>query len=100
MVYEIISERPIKDFSLVERQLWHDCQRFLGDYGMSKTGLSILPERFNPKTQRGIMRLSHTAQNTLKAALLFVQQIEKEPVIVRSIAVSGTIKKASSYLGG
>ena len=100
MVYEVISEKPIKDFSLIKNKLYNDAKVFLGEYGMSQTSLKILPEKYNMNTQRGIMRMSHTAVNQIKSALLFVQHIEKEPVIVRSIAVSGTIKKASLCLRG
>ena len=100
LVYEIIAEKPIKDFSLIQKQLWHNFHQFVGEWGVAQMGLWILPERFNYKTQRGIMRIKHTAANMAKAALLFVENIDKEPVIVRSVAVSGTIKKAATYLGG
>ena len=56
--------------------------------------------QYNQKTQRGIIKISHTGLDALKAALVFVTHVGGEPAIVRSIVASGSLKKIVPYLNG
>lgn len=100
LVYEVISEKPITYDKPVQEQITIAAQHLLGQYGLSHLQLRFLPEKFQQKTQRGVLRFHHAATASMKTALLFVSHIDKQPVIIRSIAVSGTLRKASLYLRG
>lgn len=100
LVYEIISEKPVAHSKPVQEQITTAAQHLFGLYGLSHLRLRFLPEKFRQKTQRGILRFHHAATAWVKTALLFVSHIDKQPVIVRSISVSGTLRKASLCLRG
>ncbi len=100
LVYEVISEKPITSKKAIQDHITTAAQQLFGQYGLAHLQLRFLPEKYQQKTQRGILRLHHTATEWLKTALLFVSEIDNQPVIVRSIAVSGTLRKASLCLRG
>jgi ribonuclease P/MRP protein subunit POP5 len=101
LAFEIISESKITDVSKVKQAIMDSCLRFLGEFGMAKAGLLILPDKYNPLLQRGLIRVSHKMANELRASLAFVQAIDGQKVIVRSVGLSGILKKAEKkYLQG
>ena len=57
-------------------------------------GIWIIPEKYNPEKQKGLIRVSHRGMDGLKASLALVNQIEQQPVIVRSVGASGILAKA------
>jgi len=94
LVFEIISESKINDFSDVSRQILSSCSRFIGEQGMAKAGIIVMHDRWNQQTQQGIARVNNKYVDNLKASLALIKNINSEKVIVRSKGVSGILKKA------
>ena len=94
LAFEVISKDKINDFSQVSNAILHYSLQFLGVLGAAKAGIIPLANKWNPKLQRGIIKVSHKHVDAVKAALLFADKIDGEEVIFRSIGVSGILKKA------
>jgi len=100
LVFEIISKTNIPNFLIIKSAILESCLRFLGESGVAKAGILVLPDKFNPETQKGIMRISHTMVHEVRASLALIQKIDGQDVIVRSLGLSGILKKAEKkYLG-
>ena len=69
---------------------------FLGQLGLSKSSPLFLKEKC--KNNTFILKVNHNWVDEAISALILIKTIKKKPVLLRSVVVSGTIKKASSYL--
>lgn len=94
LAFEIISKTKIDDFTAVENTIKESVLRFLGESGMAKAGVLFLADKYNKDKQKGIIRVSHKYVNELRASLALIQKINNQDVIVRSIGLSGILKKA------
>ena len=93
LAYEVISKNKFYDTVHVNIAILDAAKEFLGDLGMAKAG--ILPiDKWDGRTQRGIMRLNNKQVDNLKASLIFVKNIDGKDVIIRSVGASGILKKA------
>ena len=100
LVFEIISKDKINP-NKVSESILGSCKDYLGEMGMAKAGLLMLNDKYNQENQRGIIRVSNKMLNNLKAALCFVKEIDNQQVIVKSVGVSGILKKAENkYIAG
>ena len=90
LAFEIISESPIGDFEAVSSSIWTSCLSFLGELECGKAGIMMM--KYN--NQRGLIKVSHKYTKKVRASISLMQQIKGTDVIVRSIGLSGTIKKA------
>ncbi len=68
--------------------------QLFGEIGLSEAGLIFLKDKFNKSTHSGIVKVRHTHVAHLRFALALVRQIDATNVIVRSVGVSGILKKA------
>jgi len=100
LAFEILSKGRVKEFSSVSKAIWQGMLSFNGTKGASQAGIMLLPEKYNALTQRGIISVRNTHVDDLKAGLATIQEIESAPAIVRSIGVSGSLKKATTYTAG
>jgi RNase P/RNase MRP subunit POP5 len=66
----------------------------MGEMGAAKAGIWVLSDKYDTKTQKGIIRVSHKYVNDLKASLALIDKIDGNEVIIRSTKVSGILKKA------
>jgi ribonuclease P/MRP protein subunit POP5 len=98
LVFEIISKKPIKEFSAISKAIWKAVLDLSGVLGASKAGIWLLGDKFNKDTQKGIIKVNHKNADLLKAALCTIKQISGTDVIVRSVGVSGILKKTERYL--
>jgi ribonuclease P/MRP protein subunit POP5 len=96
LVFEIISKNRIKSFPSISRAIWDYSLQFLGEKGVAQAGIWLLPDKYNPQTQRGLVRVNNKYVNDLKSVLTLIDQIENKEVIVRSVGVSGILKKAET----
>ncbi len=69
---------------------------FLGQLGLSKASPQFLPEKC--KNNRFIVKVNHDYVDECLSALMLIKKIKKKSVIIRSVAVSGILDKASSQL--
>jgi RNase P/RNase MRP subunit POP5 len=97
LAFEIISKSKIKAFSEVSKAIWTSTLSFAGTKGAARMGIWAFPEKYNPEKQKGIIRVSHTSLDDLKASLALINEIEQQPVIVRSIGASGILAKTEKY---
>ena len=96
LVFEIVSETKIDDLNKITEAILNSCHKYLGEMGMAKSGLLILNDKYNKEKQRGIIRVNNKMLDNLKAALCFIKEIDNKQVIVKSVGVSGILKKAQS----
>ena len=101
LAFEIISKSKITAFSEVSKAIWGSTLSFAGTKGAAKMGIWVLAEKYNTMKQKGLIRVEHKGMDELKASLSLINQIEQQPVIVRSIGASGILAKAEKkYIGG
>lgn len=94
LAFEIISESKISDIKAVSTEMLKAIGSFLGSMQAGKAGLKLIQELWSPERQRGIIKVGHKYVEQLKAALALIKDISGQKVIVRSVGLSGTIKKA------
>ncbi|HLF54237.1 MAG TPA: Rpp14/Pop5 family protein [Candidatus Nanoarchaeia archaeon] len=94
LAFEIVSKSKIKSFSEAAKAIWASTLAFAGTKETARMGLMVLPETFNKDKQRGLIKIGHKNVEELKASLALINQIEQQPVIVRTIGVSGILAKA------
>jgi ribonuclease P/MRP protein subunit POP5 len=100
LAFEILSKSKIKDAESVSKAIWQGMLSFGGTKGASQAGIMILSEKYNPENQRGIVKVNNKQVDTLKASLTLIQEVDAIPATVRSIGVSGSLKKATNYMAG
>jgi len=100
LAFEVLSKNKIKSYSSVSKAVWQGMLSFNGTRGAAQAGMLLMPEKYNDKMQRGMIRVNHKAVDALKGSLVLVQDIDNTPSIVRSLGVSGSLKKATTYIAG
>jgi len=93
LAFEVIAPRKIQDFKLVLQKIEQSSLEFLGKSGFEKAGL-IGIDKWNNTLQRGLFRVNHKHVDDLRASLTLIKEINDQNVIVRSVGVSGILKKA------
>ena len=94
LAYEVISKNKFNDAISVNKAIYDAANGFLGTLGMAKAGILAIDDKWNDKTQRGIIRVNNKHVNELKASLIFVKNIQGNEAIVKSVGASGILKKA------
>ena len=91
LVFEVISKSK-ENFKQVSDTINNAILSFLGQLGVGKAGINILEDKWNYDKQRGVIRVNNKNIDALKTSLMFV----KDDMIVRSLGVSGILKKAEN----
>ncbi|MFP4112198.1 MAG: Rpp14/Pop5 family protein [Candidatus Woesearchaeota archaeon] len=94
LVYEVISESDIGDVYRISDSIKNSMKSYIGEKDLGKAGLYFLNHKFNRKLNRGIVRVENNHIDNLRSSLALVEKIDEDPVIVRSVGVSGILKKA------
>lgn len=94
LVFEVISKNGVKSFSSVSNTIWQKTKELIGEIGIAKSGIWLLPDKWNEKTQQGVIKVSHKYTDHVKASLATIKEIEGKKVIVKSVGLSGILKKA------
>ena len=68
----------------------------LGIFGSAKAG--IIPVSFDKKTMKGIIRVNHKMVDEIRANFTFISKIGNQKVVLRTLGVSGILKKAKLFL--
>ncbi len=99
IVFEIISEKPI-DYDEFKKTVWFTSLSLLGEMTTSECNIKFINDLYNPKTQQGVIRCTHSMVEYVRAALIMIKSIGDVSVIVRVLGVTGTIDAAKrKYLG-
>ena len=96
LVFEVISKEKVKDIDAVSSAILQASLQFLGQFGAAKAGIVVLNNKWDAEKQRGIMKVSHKHVDDVKASLVFAKKIENKDAIIRSLGVSGILKKAEN----
>ncbi|MFH0700874.1 MAG: Rpp14/Pop5 family protein [Candidatus Woesearchaeota archaeon] len=98
VVFEIIAE---KKFSLSEIKEFVEGRMFSfwGELGMARAAPIFIEEKFNPEKQKFVVKVGHKYVDELKAALALGKSIKNSPIIIKSVTVSGILKKAGARMG-
>lgn len=96
LVFKVISEKGIDNINSIKESIFLSYNNLFGEIGMAKAGLLMLNDKYNKELKRGIIKVNNKMLNNLKASICFIKTIEKQNVIVKSIGVSGILKKAES----
>ena len=93
VVFEVISKKRITTANLA-KTLHLSLLQYSGLKGAAKAGFMFLHNKYDPETQKGIIRVNHDAVDDLKAALALTDKVENEEVICQTKGVSGILQKA------
>ena len=96
LVFEVISQEKVSDFSAVSEIITRCSLHFMGQLDAARAGVMALGNKWDTNLQRGIVRVGHKHVDDLKSALVFAHKIGDKEVIIRSLGVSGILKKAEN----
>jgi len=99
LVFQVVSKEKMP-FSDISNGIWHSVLNFLGELGTAESEVWVIKNSWDEEKQLGIIRCEHTAVEKIRTALALVQRIGDQPVIVRVLGVSGTIKSAKKKFFG
>ncbi len=94
LAFEVLSRSKISSFEAVANAVWGRTLEFIGELGAARAGICVIADRYDPQKQRGIIKVSHTHIDELRAALTMITTIQNQEAIVRSLGASGILKKA------
>lgn len=97
VAFEIISEQKFT-FLDAAKAITNSILDTCGTINAASMGVNIISDTY--KSNKGLIRVSHTGVDFLKASLCFCTQINSTPVIVRSLGISGILNKAQTYTQG
>jgi ribonuclease P/MRP protein subunit POP5 len=91
---EIVSKDSKFTADEVSKAVIKGAKEYLGVRGAAKAGLIFLSEKYDASKSRGIIRVSNPAVDDLKMALMSIRSIAGKDIIIRTLGVSGILKKA------
>ena len=95
VVFEIISKdnHSVND---VSQAIKNKIKEFLGIKESGKAGIMFINNLWQDKTQKGVIRVNSKYVDDIRACFATLKEINCSGVLVRSLGVSGTIKKANA----
>jgi ribonuclease P/MRP protein subunit POP5 len=94
IAFEVISENIISDFNSVSNTIQGSVHEFIGRLGEEEAGMIFINDKWNEVKQRGLVRVNNKYTDHIRASLALIKDINGQKVIVRSLGVSGILKKA------
>ena len=98
VAFEVLSEDNNTDLNKINAAISESFMELYGNLGMAGAGLMFLNEKYNPQLNRGVVKVGHYYVNNLKSALAMIREIDHNKVIIRSLGVSGVLRKTANYL--
>jgi len=93
LAYEAISAHKFNGAIEINKAIIDAAEEFLGSLGMAKAGILAVNDKWDIKSQRGIIRVNNKHLDNLRASLIFADKIGNDDVIIRSVGASGILKK-------
>jgi ribonuclease P/MRP protein subunit POP5 len=93
MALEILSRGKIKELPIKEIQ--ESMLQLKGEIGLGNAGLIFLKNKWKTEIQRGILKVNNLSVDDLKASITMINKAEGKEIIVKSVGISGTLKKAT-----
>lgn len=101
LAYEIISEHRISNFNDISTSFWDSIIENMGSIGAADAGIMLLDDTYKSDIQKGLIRVGHKKVDDLRYSLMNITEIAGHDSIVRSVGISGILKKAKDkYLEG
>lgn len=102
LAFEVVSPKPIDDFSRISASIGSATQGYLGQLECAKAGIMLLKDSYDKKRQKAIIRVSNKYLDKMRAVLALVKEVDGQNVILRSTGVSGMLTKTKKeyVLGG
>ena len=94
LAFEVVSKARIRDFATLKTAILTSLSSFLGVFNMAKAGTILLEDTWDRKKQRGLIRVNHRYVDDVKFALMRIDKIKRQSIIIRRLGVSGILKKA------
>ncbi|MCW3997195.1 MAG: Rpp14/Pop5 family protein, partial [Candidatus Bathyarchaeota archaeon] len=70
--------------------IWSTIAKLYGEYGASKTNMSLID--YNPEIKQAIIRTNLLSLNLVRSSIATITSIKGEQVTLHVISISGTIK--------
>jgi RNase P/RNase MRP subunit POP5 len=67
-----------------------------GEFGLAGANIAMLHDKWKAEKQKGIIKVNHRYAHQLKTSLLFINRIRNNDAIIKSIGMSGILKKAQA----
>ena len=99
LAFEVLSDKPVAGAD-VQQAIIAEAHALIGDLGMAEAGVWFIDEKWDAAKQRGMLRVTDTHCDKLKAVLTLIDSIRNQEVLVRSLAASGMIGKAERRIAG
>ncbi|MFH1591692.1 MAG: Rpp14/Pop5 family protein [archaeon] len=94
LAFEAITHGSVSDHRSVYQAIEDSVLRLTGSRGLASAGLIPMDDSWQQKGQRGLVRVAHTSIDLLKAAMTTITKIDGKDAVVRSLGMSGILKKA------
>lgn len=91
-MYEVKADKGLR-FEEVKQELERTMLEFLGELGYGRAGVMVMD---NWQDNKGIIRTETKSVDSVKTALTMLQRVGDQKVMVKTIGVSGILKKAKS----
>ena len=91
IVYEIDTDDSLNMFE-IQKDLLNQISKLLGVFHLAEAG--ILPIKVDDKTKRGIIKVNHKFVDRIKACFVMIKELNNKEIIIKSLGVSGILKKA------
>ena len=95
LVFEVVSKDEVS-FTDAVSAISNSIKSLFGDFGLANARL--WPVKNSWKDNKGIVKVDRSFINQTKASFIVLNKINSTEVIIRSLFVSGTIKKAKEFL--
>ncbi|MFH1106083.1 MAG: Rpp14/Pop5 family protein [Candidatus Aenigmatarchaeota archaeon] len=99
LTFEIISESEVQ-FGDFVNVAWNSILSFLGERGASRAGVWIVKDLWDQKQQKGVVKCSHRAVESVRSALALITRIGDSRIIINIAGVSGTMQSAKTKFFG
>ena len=93
LAFEVLAKKECS-WNAIKQAVRAALQKYVGIDGAAKAGVLFVKNNKN----KAVLRVAHTSLNTVRAAFVFITEIEKQKVIVKSIGASGMLHKAVKYI--
>ncbi len=94
LAFELISEKPFQGEA--DRILIKRINEILGVFNSAKAGLMRV--KYEPNSQRGLIRVDRSFVDHVRTCFVMIKHLNNQPVLLRTIRVSGMLNKAGESL--
>lgn len=89
LAFEVVAKRAL-NLEDVRKAVYASLLQFLGEFGFARAGVMMLEIW---KDNKGVVKVNHKHVDSVKAGLTLISNVGNEPVVVRTLGVSGILKK-------